>query len=287
LHTPIIFLQNTHTHTHTHKMNLFLVALVASVALFCLTPTLSQPLGKTYDGYAQGNKTSPIWIEAYFDFLCPDSKASWPALKSVLQEHYNNQLFFTLHVFPLPYHQQAFVMAQAGVTIYRHLGLDGLWNFLELIFANQEKFWNAPTWNMTTNEVIHSIAILVLDVGDFPISKKDFIDGVNDPDVRSQAITSWKFAAARSVSGTPTFAMNGVFITVDPTWTKEKWIEFIDAVSSGNPSPPSSQSSPPLMSSSRHHPSRRAPSRHHHSLSASASSTPFPSSENGEYDYGE
>ena len=47
----------------------------------------------------------------FLDLLCPDCKASWPIVLQVIQA-YGTKIHFRIHTFPLPYHTNAFVVAQ-------------------------------------------------------------------------------------------------------------------------------------------------------------------------------
>jgi len=62
------------------------------MAVFILAWTSSnvvaqwQPIPPTYDGYSINTPLAPIWLEAYYDFLCPDSAATWPVIQQGFDE---------------------------------------------------------------------------------------------------------------------------------------------------------------------------------------------------------
>ena len=67
-----------------------------------------------YDGYWSPPSTpEKVNLEIFADLLCDDCKAAWPTMTAV-RSHYNSSMAFGLHVFPLPYHRNAFYAAQAA-----------------------------------------------------------------------------------------------------------------------------------------------------------------------------
>lgn len=57
------------------------------------------------DGFWYGEDTAEgeekVFIEAFFDPVCPDSRDSWPPLKKVVDE-YASRVSLVVHTFPLP-----------------------------------------------------------------------------------------------------------------------------------------------------------------------------------------
>lgn len=58
------------------------------------------------DGFWYGQDTAEgeekVFIEAFFDPVCPDSRDSWPPLKKVVDE-YASRVSLVVHTFPLPW----------------------------------------------------------------------------------------------------------------------------------------------------------------------------------------
>ena len=78
------------------------------------------PIPSRPDGYAlspHAQPSAPIVLEAFYDLLCPDSKASWPVVKQVLAA-YPTQLYFLMHTFPLPYHTWSFIANEGAHVIH-------------------------------------------------------------------------------------------------------------------------------------------------------------------------
>jgi len=184
------------------------------------------PIPNNYPGHNRGNATAPILFELFYDHLCPDSLASWPVIKQVFNA-FPGQIHLIVHIFPLPYHRNAFYAAQGGLAIEDMKGEDAWFQWMELLFANQANFYNDATADMTSNDVIALYAKYAVTLG---VSKADFINGMqygNPYD--STARTNWKFATTRSVYGTPEFFLNGVYVTSD-NWTYQQWYTLIESL---------------------------------------------------------
>lgn len=77
-------------------------------------PLPKRPLGFVYNG---GEPSAPIHLTAFVDLTCPDSKQAWPTVKKVADMYGPKVVRFTLQLFPLPYHTNAFLAAQVSVQI--------------------------------------------------------------------------------------------------------------------------------------------------------------------------
>eukprot|EP01102_Stenamoeba_stenopodia_P012519 TRINITY_DN396_c0_g1_i1.p1 TRINITY_DN396_c0_g1~~TRINITY_DN396_c0_g1_i1.p1 ORF type:complete len:247 (-),score=43.20 TRINITY_DN396_c0_g1_i1:100-840(-) len=212
------------------------VATIAVTAILVLTVFIDtnlaqfQPIPATYDGYSINSPVAPIWLEAYYDFLCPDSAATWPVIQDVLRQ-WGDSIWFRLHVFPLPYHHNAFLAAKAGAIVEQY-NSDLFWPWVDMIFVNQTLFYTANTMNQSQVQVQNGLAQLVYTTLGVP--QDYFLDQMNnnetlDNDVR----VAWKFGASRGAFGTPQFALNGVWTQVNLTWTADDWNGLINEVISG------------------------------------------------------
>jgi len=185
------------------------------------------PITKNRDGngYSIGEGSAPVVLEAFFDHLCPYSASSWPIMQQV-QAHYGpTKLRFVLHLFPLPYHHNAFFAAKAGVVI-ENLAKGNFWKWLELIFNHQDEFSGAATANFTTNQVLDLYARYAQQLG---ISSKDFLKGMADSNIEMFTRAAWKYGCSRGVYGTPLFILNGALLGVDSgDWNAQDWIHQID-----------------------------------------------------------
>ncbi|XP_058735917.1 uncharacterized protein LOC131607989 [Vicia villosa] len=161
------------------------------------------------DGFVYKNRHfdyDTIQIEAFYDPLCPDSADSWPPLKQAL-DHYASRVYLLVHLLPLPYHDNAYVASRALHIVN---GLNGSATFpvLESFFKYQEKFYNAPTRNISRASIVDEIVKFVTPVAgnSYQTSIKN---GFNDTNTDLQTRVSFKYATSRGVSGTPFFYVNG------------------------------------------------------------------------------
>jgi protein-disulfide isomerase len=163
-------------------------------------------------------------LEAYFDFQCPDSAASWPIIKQVLQHYGPHQLQFVMHMLALPYHHNSFLLQKAG-AVAADVKEELIWKWTDLIFANQQSFYNSPTANKSMNQVISQIGDLITQIG---VSKSQLVQGMSDSNIDSASRVSWKFATSKGMYGTPMFAVNGVTTNAGSDWTFAQWTQLLD-----------------------------------------------------------
>jgi len=208
--------------------NLYIVVGLIFVAI--LGCDAQPPTPNNYPGHTLGSPGAPIFFEVFFDLLCSDSMNAWPTIKQV-QAQYAKDLYFIMHIMPLPYHRNAFFAAQAGELIDSMISNASWWAWLELMFEHQPQFYVPATMNATGSEVVEMLASYAVPLG---ITKQNFLNGMEyggeaDADTR----INWKFAAARGIYGTPEFYVNGVFVTDDGTWTVKEWSQFLEGLLGG------------------------------------------------------
>ena len=91
--------------------------LVVSAALLAVVesqiPLPRRPLGFVYKG---GDPSAPIHLTAFVDVTCPDSKQAWPTVKKIADMYGPKVIQFTVQLFPLPYHTNAFMAAQVSAV---------------------------------------------------------------------------------------------------------------------------------------------------------------------------
>ena len=185
-----------------------------------------------YDGYWSPPSTpEKVNLEIFTDLLCDDCKAAWPTMTAV-RAHYNSSLSFGLHVFPLPYHRNAFYAAQAARALKSLTQSDAaVWKWADQLYGdaepNQNAFLNDATANMTGDAVIAAFASLATRVAG--TSAVDFVPKMQwGTKEDGAARASWKYGASRGVTGTPTFLLNGVVADATPSWTLDDWTKVID-----------------------------------------------------------
>ncbi|OIV97582.1 hypothetical protein TanjilG_12339 [Lupinus angustifolius] len=105
------------------------------------------------------------------------------------------------------YHDNAFVASRA-LHIVNGLNSSATYPLLEWFFKNQEKFYNAPTRNLSRASIVKEIVKSATEV----IGNSDYNsvkNGFNDTNTDHLTRISFKYAASRGVYGTPFFYVNG------------------------------------------------------------------------------
>ncbi|MBN1944928.1 MAG: thioredoxin domain-containing protein [Bradymonadales bacterium] len=137
-----------------------------------------------------GPDTAPITIFMWDEFQCPYCRRAEDTLRQV-REHYGDQVRFVWKDFPLPFHDNALIAAQAAYAA----GEQGkFWEYHDILFQNQR--------NMTRPDLERYAEQLGLDMAQF----REALDS----DRFNARIESNKQEGQRlGVSGTPTFFING------------------------------------------------------------------------------
>jgi len=98
------------------------------------------PLSSNEYSYTRGNPSSSIVVEMYIDLACSATMDAWPTLNEVV-DAYSNDVFFEYHVFPLPYHQQAFILSKAASTVnYFGDSASSVFTYMDITLVNQRKY---------------------------------------------------------------------------------------------------------------------------------------------------
>jgi len=200
--------------------------LLSSVAAFVGIVSAQVPIPNRPDGYALGGPAdAPIVFEAFYDLMCPDSRASWPVVQQVIS-HYANNLHFRLHTFPLPYHTWSHVANQGAHVVGKNATAAFAWT--DAVFSAQEAFGNAATAENTRTQVLASFAALAEKSG--ITSAQTMLSGLNDANQDWDTRVSWKYGCSRGITGTPQFLVNGVAVVADPSWSLSDWQFILDSL---------------------------------------------------------
>ena len=182
--------------------------LVANCTQYAPIPPIPDGLkaGKGQD--SEGLKLS---FSAFYDLMCPDSKAGYAILKPLLPQFLSNPNFlFTIHFFPLVFHREAYTMSEAVHFIQKEFGPQKAFEFIDLIFEHQEFFGTPETYNRTRSQVEKQVYALVKDNLNLNISESQYLAGVRDSNNDEASRISWKYACSKGVTGTPIYFANGV-----------------------------------------------------------------------------
>jgi len=147
-----------------------------------------------------------------------------PTMVKVI-ERYKNIMTFRMHLFPLPYHNNAFKMSIAAHGIANQ-NKTKIWDWVDAVFSHQDSFGNAVTASLSQLEIQRRIASLGTYIGLPPSAVHKALE---DDEMDSQSRISWKFGCSKGVSGTPTFSLNGVFLPAEASmWGFSMWRKFLD-----------------------------------------------------------
>ncbi|EGR28101.1 hypothetical protein IMG5_183230 [Ichthyophthirius multifiliis] len=185
---------------------------------------------KKPDGVTIGNKNSQIKLEAYYDLQCPDSKHSNEQLNILFKEKtYLQNLAFTYHYFPLPYHFNSYHLSQTLRFVYDKYGTQAAVEFTNKVFENQQNYDNNKTKTLNLNEIYQKIADDTQSfLKEYSIKSSDVIDALNDQNYNQETRQSWKIGCGNGVSGTPIFYLNGVRIDGAETFDVQNWKKFLE-----------------------------------------------------------
>jgi protein-disulfide isomerase len=173
----------------------------------------------------------PPQPQAFLDLTCPDCQQAWPSLKEVAS-FYGQNIDFVVNPFPLPYHDNAFLAAQAVYAVQKQ-DTKAVFKWLDSVYASQDFLYNAATANMTKAQVVGVIADRVATLG---VDRTQFVTDMNDVNLNGITRTTWKYACSLGVTGTPMFRVNGVPVQGDPTWTLAQWRFVLDDLLPTKPS---------------------------------------------------
>ncbi len=85
---------------------------------------------------SKGGANAQVVIQEFSDFECPFCSRVNPTITQVMEE-YGNRVKFVWRDFPLPFHANAHLAAEAGKEIFRQRNSQGFWAYHDLMFANQ------------------------------------------------------------------------------------------------------------------------------------------------------
>jgi hypothetical protein len=185
------------------------------------------PIPSPKDGFVLGPLSSNYTLDVFYDHLCPDSAAAFPPL---YQFYLANQAWLGLriHIFPLPYHQFSFVVAQAGRYIQLQYPAKFL-TFLTAMFNNQILINNnSPNWDFPTlNSKVALYTSQATGVG-----YSEILNALNNDVINWSSIVSWKYATNRRMSSTPSHLLNGVYVPQMYNFTTtQQWTQYFQTPS--------------------------------------------------------
>ncbi|KAG7387425.1 hypothetical protein PHYPSEUDO_014188 [Phytophthora pseudosyringae] len=213
--------------------------LMIAAALLLHVSSAQVPVPGETPGFTigQGSGAAKVQLETYIGLLCPFSKAAYGGVKA-LAAHYEPEEFRVKAVlFPLPFHQHGFTVAESVFTITSVLGNDHFTPWLETLYENQERFWNKATKDLSAVQVTNELKELAKKA--FPsltdTQWEKGMTGYGGTQADQHTRVTWKYACTRTVTGTPQYTLNGVpFNEADSSWKLEDWLKVIDPMVKGD-----------------------------------------------------
>jgi protein-disulfide isomerase len=142
-----------------------------------------------------GNENAEVTLVEYSDLQCPSCASFEPVLKNILDE-YGDQIRFEYKHFPLPIHpfaQQAAVAAEAA-------GIQGeFFAYKDMLFENQQ------TWAAAASPVPFFVGY----AEELDLDIDQFRRHMNSSELRNKVQAEMSQGRELSVTGTPTFFLNG------------------------------------------------------------------------------
>ena len=142
------------------------------------------------DSPVKGTKDAPITIVMFQDFQCPFSKRSQSTVKQVM-DAYPDQIELAFKNFPLGFHKQAMIAAEAGMAADAQ---GKFWEMHDKIFTNQKQI---------------DIDILKGYAQELNLDMNKFNADLETNRYKKVIDSDMKLARGAGVRGTPTFFING------------------------------------------------------------------------------
>jgi len=182
------------------------VAAVAAAAV----AAQSVPLPDTSDAFwSAGNADAQVLLEMHADLLCPDCLAAHPVIQQVIAAYTPAQLRTVYHLFPLPYHTWSFTASYGGNVIKSlNSSSAAAKAWLDWMYAGgQYAFYNDAVAGLTNDQIEALFASAAYNATG--VNQAAFLAGLQDPNLNEDTRISWKFGCSRTVTGTPSFFVNG------------------------------------------------------------------------------
>ena len=192
--------------------------------------TSAIPLSPTSYTFSRGNLASSLKVDLFIDLACSDCMNSWPLLSEVYAS-YSSEFKFSYHLFPLPYHQFAFLLTKSATIVDMYSDdPDAVFRFMDTVYvpANQGLIYNSVTSATSYNEIQSLVGTWVTNSSNVSLDAYNTAM-LSDEDAEMNTRYMWKSVTDRGgVCGTPTFAVNDVY--VNDVETRVQWDEMLEGL---------------------------------------------------------
>lgn len=187
------------------------VVLLAAVTNVSAEAETAIPLSRDGRAFHRGNFSSLTTVELFIDLTCSACRDSWPLLTQVYQV-YKDRVHFMYRIFPLPYHQQGFIVAKGAQVVNAYAGSEAAFKYIDTSYAKQPAIYNSATADMTYNEVVELVSDWAVSSG---ITKDQYYNGMNSSTtIGSQCEMNtrymWKYVTLQGVYATPFVSIDGL-----------------------------------------------------------------------------
>ena len=148
----------------------------------------------------KGNKNAKVVIQEFSDFQCPYCKRVEDTVAEVMK-NYGDKVKFYWRNFPLDFHQDAPLAAEAAVEAYKQKGNDGFWKMHDRMYAAQ----GTPEGIKRDN-----LEKIAQDIG---LDMPKFKAALDQSSHKGEIDADTAAGKAAGVSGTPAFFINGYFLS--------------------------------------------------------------------------
>lgn len=217
------------------KFNLILsiTILLITISFNVAKVTSPIPLSITENSYQKGDKSSRIVVQYIIDLTCSSTMDSWDLLSQVV-ELYKDTIKFEYRIFPLPYHQQAFILAKAAQVVDFYMQKSdskSVFTFMNTAIKNQPLIYNDATSDMTYNDVVQLVGKWA--VNGTGLSSEQYYEGFDKSSNNGNTIEMntrymWKYTTIHGFWGTPQYSINGIM--VDGLETIEDWQKTLNSL---------------------------------------------------------
>lgn len=170
----------------------------------------------------RGKSSAKVTIVEFADFQCPFCKRAEDDAVAEVRKTYGDKVKFVWRDLPLPFHQNAEPAAEAAREALAEKGQAGFWKMHDLLFANQ------------TNLDRASLDTYAKQLG---LDMTKFAAAIDNHTHKADIDLDAKAASDARISGTPSFVINGYFLSGAQPYSKFR--KLIDrALSESSAAPP-------------------------------------------------
>ncbi|CAG2225601.1 unnamed protein product [Mytilus edulis] len=215
---PIIIAQHARDITvNSKKMFGKIIFLILPLA-FETTPVPPRPLGFIYG--EQSTNVTPVEFDVYMGPLCPDSQDALPTLVKLADHYGPDKLRLRMHLFPLPYHRNSFLVAMGTHSVDKMTNGNMTFIWAQIVYSHLDIFYDKT---LNEDQVILKMIELAKSMG---LPEVEFKQLATNSGINHECRVEWKHGCSRGVTSTPTFMINDVVVAEDDQASRSEadWI---------------------------------------------------------------